>query len=607
MKKEELIKKLESTVLPEIEVQSHRRRLRMALLSSKLFKKQAEGGVFSLAKSKIKGGVEMATKVWKPAAIGALVAAVIFAVLFLMPIQFPGGPVSAEKGKAVFVISDAAAEMGVVSSINVTIGSIEVHREGAGWITVSTEEQTYDLLELKAEGTAKLLVETDLEVGTYDQVRLNVSKVIIVDSSGSHEAKLPSNKLQLKGSFEVKQDATTTINFDFIADQSLHLTGEGRYILAPVIQLETHKDAEVDISTNRKVQVSGGHIIFHARLGMDTEGNMDSGVVISPDAALTIDVSGKVAQVKGHVLVMGTIKGVDTEKGTITVATKAGKDITLHLASDSQLVVDGSVSTLAALENKIGSKVRLQYNIETKAIANADVGATAETSTSLTLRGTVSAVSIPARTITIVTESGTEVTLQVDRSVAIQVNLAAKIGAWVTVEYNTETGTVTRIEILVEVSPQKVSASGTLKAVHLQEGTITIGTEEGDITLKVVSGTQLRVDGTIPTLATLATKIGSRVTVEYNAEMKVAFKVRVEAQASVTATGTIKAVAPSAGTITITTNTGTDIVLNVTSATRIEVNGTISNLGSLFFAPIGSRVSVEYDAQTNTAISINVR
>jgi len=64
MKEEELIKKLENTVLPGIEVQSHRLRLRTALLNSEYFKEQAEGGVFSLAKSKIKGGVEMATKVW---------------------------------------------------------------------------------------------------------------------------------------------------------------------------------------------------------------------------------------------------------------------------------------------------------------------------------------------------------------------------------------------------------------------------------------------------------------------------------------------------------------------------------------------------------------
>ena len=40
MKQEELIKKLENVDLPEIEVQSHRRRLRMALLQSQYFEEQ---------------------------------------------------------------------------------------------------------------------------------------------------------------------------------------------------------------------------------------------------------------------------------------------------------------------------------------------------------------------------------------------------------------------------------------------------------------------------------------------------------------------------------------------------------------------------------------
>ena len=452
MKEEELIKKLENTVLPGIEVQSHRLRLRTALLNSEYFKEQAEGGVFSLAKSKIKGGVEMATKVWKPAAIGVLASAVIFAVLFLMPIQFPGGPVSAEKGEVVFAITDAAANMGDVSSVNVTIDSIEVHSEGSGWVTLASDVGTYDLLELKAKGTTELLVQAELKVGTYDQVRLNISKVVVVDGSGSCEAKLPSNKLQLKGNFTVNSGTVTTITFDFVADQSLHITGEGRYIFAPVIQLETRSNPEVQINANNQVQISGGQVMTHVQVGMDTKGNMDSGLLISPDAVLRIDASGKVVQVKGKAFATGTITAID----------------------------------------------------------------------------------VPAQVVTITTET------------------------------------------------------------------------EGDITLKVVSGTQLRVDGTIPTLATLATKIASRVTVEYDVNIKVAASITVQAQASVTAMGTIKAVAPSAGTITITTNTGTDIVLNVTSATRIEVNGTIPTLATLA-TKIGLRVTVEYDAQTNTAISINVQ
>ena len=55
MKEEELIKKLESVELPEIELQSHRRRLKMALLDTVCLKKRWEVGIMELAKSKLRG------------------------------------------------------------------------------------------------------------------------------------------------------------------------------------------------------------------------------------------------------------------------------------------------------------------------------------------------------------------------------------------------------------------------------------------------------------------------------------------------------------------------------------------------------------------------
>ena len=51
MKKEELIKKLESTELPKIELQSHRRRLRIALLDADYPKRQREVAILDLTKS----------------------------------------------------------------------------------------------------------------------------------------------------------------------------------------------------------------------------------------------------------------------------------------------------------------------------------------------------------------------------------------------------------------------------------------------------------------------------------------------------------------------------------------------------------------------------
>ena len=91
MKEEELIKKLESTNLPKIELQSHRRRLRMALLQSGYFQEQPKVGVFSQAKSRMEGGINMLKRliswrpVWKPALVGALVIALIAGLTLIIP------------------------------------------------------------------------------------------------------------------------------------------------------------------------------------------------------------------------------------------------------------------------------------------------------------------------------------------------------------------------------------------------------------------------------------------------------------------------------------------------------------------------------------------
>jgi len=91
MKEEELIKKLESVKLPQIELESHRRRLRTALLNFEYFKEQQKVGAFTQAKSKMKGGIDMLRRliswrpVWKPALVSALAIALIVGSALFVP------------------------------------------------------------------------------------------------------------------------------------------------------------------------------------------------------------------------------------------------------------------------------------------------------------------------------------------------------------------------------------------------------------------------------------------------------------------------------------------------------------------------------------------
>lgn len=183
------------------------------------------------------------------------------------------GVTTGTQGRAVFGIKDAAASMGAVTSVKITVESIQV-QNAKGWITVSTAQLTYDLLKLKAEGTQALLADAKLEQGTYDQMRIVVSNVRVTDATGEHQAKLPSGELKIVGGFTVTANTAAAVIFDFIADESLHQTGKaGQYIFTPVIKVESKNNADVVI-VGTTLTVDGGTVQTNITTGMNADAEM---------------------------------------------------------------------------------------------------------------------------------------------------------------------------------------------------------------------------------------------------------------------------------------------------------------------------------------------
>ncbi|MBS3168369.1 DUF4382 domain-containing protein [Candidatus Woesearchaeota archaeon] len=195
---------------------------------------------------------------------------------------------STDKGRAVFTITDAATEMGTVSKVEMKVDSIKIHSESKGWTTVSTNSKIYDLLKLKANSKNALLANAELEEGTYNKMELEISEVIVVDSQGSHKATLPSNKMILNGQLVVEEGFTSTANFDVLLDESLHTTKEDEYVLAPVIDLETRSQAQVNVKNEEDIEISGGEIITDVKIGMDINGNVGVGLKIPANAVISV-------------------------------------------------------------------------------------------------------------------------------------------------------------------------------------------------------------------------------------------------------------------------------------------------------------------------------
>lgn len=136
------------------------------------------------------------------------------------------------QGKIIFGITDAAASMGNISSVFVTVTKAQIHSSTSGWVTISDQTKKYDLLSLKKSWKKELFGQENVRAETYDQMRLSISKTTVVESGTEKEAKLPSGELKIAAKAVITPQSTSTVILDFIADESLHKTGKGIFIFA---------------------------------------------------------------------------------------------------------------------------------------------------------------------------------------------------------------------------------------------------------------------------------------------------------------------------------------------------------------------------------------
>lgn len=132
---------------------------------------------------------------------------------------------------------------GDYDAVWIEIDRVEVHRAGedssSGWHVVRSNPGTYDLLQLR-NGVSAALVDGQLPPGDYTQMRLVLGAGCSVDVDGqSHELSVPSGMrsgLKLNHPFTIGDDAIYEVTLDFDAARSIHRTGNGRYMLRPVIR-----------------------------------------------------------------------------------------------------------------------------------------------------------------------------------------------------------------------------------------------------------------------------------------------------------------------------------------------------------------------------------
>ena len=168
----------------------------------------------------------------------------------------PSGP-SAGTGTLNMRLTDSP--FSDAKAVLVTFSEMSAHREDADWATVPFADttatgRTCDLKKL--QGPIDILGSGPLTAGRYTQVRLVVASATIYFDNASADGPacastiaapagrnaaldIPSGEVKLNRGFDLAADGTTTIVLDFDGDKSIHDTGNGRYMMSPVIGVKS--------------------------------------------------------------------------------------------------------------------------------------------------------------------------------------------------------------------------------------------------------------------------------------------------------------------------------------------------------------------------------
>ena len=140
-------------------------------------------------------------------------------------------------------------------AVLVTFSSVRAHRSDSDWTVVpfinAATTRTCDLKKL--ETSEDVLGSAGLPTGHYTQVRLVVqSATLFFDNASTGSAcapniappagasapiEIPSGEVKLNREFDITSSSSTTMLIDFDGNQSIHATGNGRYMMSPVISI----------------------------------------------------------------------------------------------------------------------------------------------------------------------------------------------------------------------------------------------------------------------------------------------------------------------------------------------------------------------------------
>lgn len=168
-----------------------------------------------------------------------IMSSLLIATLFFSCSDDTTGPAEGNGSIKMYLVDSPSS----FDSVIIFVSRVEVHRSGSdsssGWYVINNTLRSFDLLQLR-NGANVVLGDSILASGNYTQVRLVLADGnYVIDNGIKHDLTVPSGTqtgIKLNHGFTIEPNTLYELMLDFNVDKSIHVTGNGVYMLKPVIR-----------------------------------------------------------------------------------------------------------------------------------------------------------------------------------------------------------------------------------------------------------------------------------------------------------------------------------------------------------------------------------